>query len=205
MITFLVKRLAQLLMVMLVISLIAFAMQSKWGDPIAQMTAMSASAEEKAALRESLGLNDPFLVQYGRYLSHALKGDFGTSYFFKRPTIDVILETLPATVELVMVSACFVIGLSIPLGIYTAIHPRRLSSKIIMGVSTVGISIPVFLTAILLLFVFSQWLRWLPSFGRGDVVELPIGVQACSVGKAGNTLFYPQSHFHRLCYRCLFA
>lgn len=171
MLTFLIKRFFQLILVMLVISLIAFAVQSKLGDPVAQMTAMSASAEEKAALRESLGLNDPFLLQYGRYLYNAVQGDFGTSYFFKRSTIAVILEKLPATVELVIASALIVIGLSIPLGVYTAIHPRSWLTKIIMGVSIVGISIPVFLTAILLLYVFSQWLGWLPSYGRGEVVE----------------------------------
>lgn len=171
MLTFLIKRIFQLIIVMLVISFIAFAVQSKLGDPVAQMTAMSASAEEKAALREHLGLNEPFLVQYGHYLKNALHGDFGTSYFFKRPTIDIILEKLPATVELVIVSALIVFGLSIPLGIYTAIHPRNWLTKIIMGVSTIGISIPVFLTAILLLYVFSQTLHWLPSYGRGEVVE----------------------------------
>ncbi|UJF23922.1 ABC transporter permease [Suttonella sp. R2A3] len=171
MLTFFIKHFFQLILVMLVISLIAFAVQSKLGDPVAQMTAMSASAEEKAALRESLGLNDPFFVQYGRYLYNAVQGDFGTSYFFKRPTIEVILEKLPATAELVFASALIVIGLSIPLGVYTAIHPRSWLTKIIMGVSIVGISIPVFLTAILLLYVFSQWLGWLPSYGRGEVIK----------------------------------
>lgn len=171
MFTFLAKRLVQLVIVMLTISFIAFAVQSKLGDPINEMTGLSTPESEKAALRESLGLNDPFLVQYGRYLYNAVHGDFGTSYFFKRPTIDIILEKLPATVELVFVSSLLVIGLSIPLGIYTAIHPRNWLTKIIMGVSTIGISIPVFLTAILLLYVFSQTLHWLPSFGRGEVVH----------------------------------
>ncbi len=172
MLLFIVKRLGQLLLVMLVISFIAFAVQNKLGDPVNQMTGITTSAVEKAKLRESLGLNDPFLVQYGRYLNNALHGDFGTSYFFKRPTTEIILEKLPATLELVLVSSLLTIGLSIPLGIYAAIHPRNWLTKIIMGVSTIGISIPVFLTAILLLFVFSQWLGWLPSYGRGEVVHL---------------------------------
>ncbi len=172
MLLFLLKRFTQLVMVMLIISFIAFAVQSKLGDPVAQMTAMSASAAEKAQLREKLGLNDPFLVQYGRYIKNVVHGDFGTSYIFKRSTIDVILEKLPATVELVFSSSLIVILFSIPLGIYTAIHPRSWFTKIIMGISIIGISIPVFLTAILLLFVFSEWLGWLPSYGRGEVLQL---------------------------------
>lgn len=173
MFTFLLKRIGQLIVVMLAISFIAFAIQSKLGDPVAQMTGLMTSAAEKAALREKLGLNQPFLTQYWQYLQGiVLHGDFGTSYFFKRPTIDVILEKLPATLELVLASSIIVIGLSIPLGIYAAIHPRNGLTKIIMGLSTVGISIPVFLTAILLLFVFSQWLGWLPSYGRGSVTEI---------------------------------
>lgn len=171
MLTFLLKRLAQLLIVMLAISFIAFAIQSKLGDPVAQMSGMMTSNAEKELLRERMGLNDPFLTQYGRYLSNIVTaGDFGDSYFLKRPTLELILQALPATLELVLASSFIVIGLSIPLGIYAAIHPRNWLTKIIMGISTVGISIPVFLTAILLLFVFSQWLGWLPSYGRGETV-----------------------------------
>lgn len=172
MLLFLIRRIAQLAVVMLIISFIAFAVQSKLGDPINELTSMGTPEAEKIALRESLGLNDPFLVQYGRYVLHAIQGDFGTSYFFKRPTLEVILEKLPATMELVLVSSLLVVGLSIPLGIYTAIYPRSWLTKIIMGVSIVGISIPVFLTAILLLFVFSEGLGWLPSYGRGETVVL---------------------------------
>lgn len=172
MLTFLFKRLLQLTLVMFVISVIAFGVQSHLGDPVNEMTAMSTSAEEKAALRESLGLNDPFLVQYGRFLKNALQGDFGTSYFFKRPTLEIIIEKLPATIELVLIASLIVIGLSIPLGVYTAIYPRSALTKVIMGFSIIGISVPVFLTAILLLFVFSQTLHWLPSFGRGELVAI---------------------------------
>ena len=94
MISFLLKRLSQVIIVMLAISLIAFAVQSKLGDPVAEMVSISASAQEKAVVREELGLNDPFLVQYGHFITNVLHGDFGTSYFYKRPTADVILEKL---------------------------------------------------------------------------------------------------------------
>ncbi|WP_435237568.1 ABC transporter permease [Psychromonas sp. PT13] len=172
MISFLLKRLSQVVIVMLAISLIAFAVQSKLGDPVAEMVSITASAQEKAAVREELGLNDAFLVQYGRFITNVLQGDFGTSYFYKRPTADIILEKLPATLELVVIASIFIIGFSIPLGVYAAIHPRNWITKSIMGISIIGISVPVFLTAILLLFLFSQHLGWLPSYGRGDTVNL---------------------------------
>lgn len=172
MLTFIAKRLFQLIIVMLVISMIAFAVQSKMGDPVAQMVAQSASAEEKTLLRERLGLNDPFIVQYGRYLKNALHGDFGTSLFYKRPTMDIILEKLPATVELTVVSSIIVVVLSLFLGVYTAIHPRSWLTKIIMGISIIGISVPVFLTAILLITIFPVTLGWLYSYGRGETVQI---------------------------------
>jgi peptide/nickel transport system permease protein len=172
MISFLLKRLSQVIIVMLAISLIAFAVQSKLGDPVAEMVSITASAQEKAIVREELGLNDAFLVQYGRFITNVLHGDFGTSYFYKRPTADVILEKLPATLELVTISSFIIIALSIPLGVYAAIHPRNWVTKCIMGVSIIGISVPVFLTAILLLFFFSQYLGWFPSYGRGETINL---------------------------------
>ena len=172
MISFLLKRLSQVIIVMLAISVIAFAVQSKLGDPVAEMVSITASAQEKATVREELGLNDPFVVQYGRFIKNAVHGDFGTSYFYKRPTADIILEKLPATLELVIIASLIIIFASIPLGVYTAIHPRNWITKCIMGISIIGISVPVFLTAILLLFFFSQYLGWLPSYGRGDTINL---------------------------------
>lgn len=172
MLSFLIRRLGQLVLVMLAISFIAFAIQSKLGDPVAQMTGMTTSVAEREALREELGLNDPFLTQYMRYLKGIVtQGDFGDSYFLKQPTISLIFEALPATLELVFLSSLIVVGFSLPLGIYSAIHPKRYLSKFIMGFSTLGISIPVFLTAILLLFIFSQTLGILPSYGRGETIE----------------------------------
>ncbi len=155
---------------MFVISFIAFSVQSKLGDPISEMVAITASAAEKEAMREQLGLNDPFLVQYGRFLKNAVQGDLGTSYFFKRPTTDVILEKLPATLELVFVASLIVIILSIPLGVYTAIKPNSILSKSIMGFSTIGISVPVFLTAVVLINIFSIH-GSMPSYGRGDTAN----------------------------------
>ena len=120
-------------------------------------------------------MNDPFLTQYGRFLAGAVQGDLGTSYFFKRPALEVILDKFPATFELVLAASILIISLSIPAGIYTALRPGSWPSRIIMGTSIVGISVPVFLTAIFLVYVFSVSLGWLPSFGRGETVTTPWG------------------------------
>ncbi len=169
---FLFKRLLQAIVVMLTISVIAFAIQSNLGDPIFEMVGINVSQLERDALRQQLGLNDPTYIQYFRFLTNALQGDFGNSYFFKIPAIEVILNKLPATLELVFASTLIISVLSIPLGVYCAINPKKLLAKIIMSVSIVGLSIPVFLTAIMMIFLFSVNLGWLPSFGRGDIVHV---------------------------------
>ncbi|WP_120513624.1 ABC transporter permease [Photobacterium salinisoli] len=172
MFTFLVKRLVQALVVMFVISLVAFAIQDNLGDPLRELVGQSVSEAERDALRTEMGLNDPFMVKYGRFISKAVQGDLGNSYFFKRPVVDVILDKLVATLELVFAASLIIVVVSIPLGVYSAIHPNSALTKVIMGFSIVGISIPVFLTAIMLMYVFSIELGWLPSFGRGETANV---------------------------------
>lgn len=168
MLLFLFRRLMQGLMVMFVISLISFSIQDNLGDPLREMVGQSVSEAERQALREEMGLNDPFLIQYGRFLSKAVQGDLGTSYFFKEPALDVILGKLPATMELVFSATLLIILISIPAGVFSAIRPNSIISKCIMGFSILGISVPVFLTAIFSIYIFSIELGWLPSYGRGD-------------------------------------
>jgi len=172
MLAYLVKRLFQAIAVMFAISLVSFAIQDNLGDPLRELVGQSVSDEVRQQLRDELGLNDSFMQQYLRFVGNALQGDLGTSYFFKEPALDVILKKLPATLELVFGATVIIIGLSVPLGVYTAIKPNSVASRIIMGASIIGISVPVFLTAILMIFVFSVELRWLPSFGRGDIVPV---------------------------------
>lgn len=172
MLAYLVKRIFQVFIVMFIISLIAFSIQDNLGDPLRELVGQSVSEEVRNKLRDELGLNDSFIVQYSRFALNALHGDLGTSYFFKEPALDVILRKLPATLELVFGATIIIIGLSIPLGVYTAIKPNSLFSNIIMGVSIIGISIPVFLTAILLIYIFAVELRWLPSYGRGELFHI---------------------------------
>jgi len=172
MIAFLTRRFAQALVVMLVISLISFSIQDNLGDPLREMVGQSVSEAERQEMRKEMGLNDPFLEQYWRFLKKAVQGDLGNSYFFKRPALDVIMEKLPATLELVLGATLIILLFSIPTGIYCAINPRSWFTKLMMGISIVGISIPVFLTAIMLIYLFSITLGWLPSFGRGETVML---------------------------------
>lgn len=172
MLAYLVKRLFQAIAVMLAISLVGFAIQDNLGDPLRELVGQSVSEETRQQLRDELGLNDSFFTQYTRFLGKALQGDLGTSYFFKEPALDVILKKLPATLELVLGATIIIVGLSIPLGVYTAIKPNTILSRIVMGLSIVGISIPVFLTAILMIFIFSVEYNWFPSYGRGEVVNV---------------------------------
>lgn len=172
MFAFLVRRLFQALVVMFVISIISFSIQDNLGDPLREMVGQSVSEEQRQALRDEMGLNDPFLVQYGRFLGKAIQGDLGTSYFFKEPALDVILKKLPVTLELVFGATLIIILFSVPLGVYSAINPQSFFSKLIMGVSTVGISIPVFLTAIGLIYLFAIELSWMPAYGRGETYQI---------------------------------
>jgi len=178
MFAFIVRRTTQAIFVMLVISMIGFAIKQSVGDPIREITGISVSAAEREALREKLGLNDSFLVQWGRFLNRALHGDLGNSFYFKRPAMQVILSKAPATLELVLSTSILVVLLSIPIGIYAAVKPRAWLSRFFMGASIVGVSIPVFLSAILLIYIFSVGLGWLPSYGRGELVEIFPGWQS---------------------------
>jgi peptide/nickel transport system permease protein len=172
MLAFLVRRALQALLVMLVVALIAFTLFRFVGDPINQMVGLETTAVERAQLREALGLNDPVVVQFGRFVWHALQLDFGVSYQFKQPVVTLIAERFPATIELAFVSALSALALGIPMGVHTALHRGSWLSTLLLTVSLIGISLPVFLTGILLIFVFAVTLGVLPSFGRGEVVRL---------------------------------
>ncbi|MCG8473563.1 MAG: ABC transporter permease [Desulfobacterales bacterium] len=172
MFAFTVKRILQALFVMLIISFLGFSIKHEFGDPVRDMVGIHVTVKEREALREKMGLNDPFMTQYVRFLKRAVKGDLGTSYFHKKPALKVILSKAPATLELVFGASLIVIFISIPTGIFAAIKPRHWFSRLAMGGSIVGVSIPVFLTAILMIYFFSITLDWLPSYGRGETVNL---------------------------------
>ena len=172
MFAFIIRRITQAIFVMLIISLIGFIIKNKIGDPVRDMVGERVTPAEREELRDKLGLNDPFLLQYVRFIKNAAKGDLGLSFFHKKSALKVIISKAPATIELVFVTTLILIFISLPIGIYTAIRPRNWFSKLTMGVSTLGVSIPVFLTAILLIYLFSVELNWLPSYGRGTTVNV---------------------------------
>lgn len=157
---------------MVAISLVAFAVKDALGDPLRELLGEAVAEADRAALREKFGLNDPFLVQYFRFAVNALSGDLGTSYFFKRPALEVILAKFPATFELVLAAAVIVIAISLPAGIYCAVRPWRFGARFVMAASVVALSVPVFLTGILAITVFAVWLGRLPSYGRGETISL---------------------------------
>jgi len=151
MLSFVAQRLLQSILVMLTVALIAFALFN---------------------YVERLGLNDPFIVQFGRFVANAVRGEFGFSYQHRRKVSELIAERMPATLELSLVSAILALIVGIPMGVYTALRRTGFVSRAFMTLSLVGISLPTFLIGILLILVFGVILRWLPTFGRGDVVQI---------------------------------
>lgn len=172
MFAFIIRRIIQAIFVMLVISLVGFIIQHSIGDPVRDLVGERVTPAEREVIRDQLGLNDPFYTQYFRFVKKACKGDLGLSFFYKKPALEVIVSKAPATIELVIVTALILIIVSIPAGIYAAIYPKSWFSRIIMAASTVGVAIPVFLTAIALIYLFAVELNWLPSYGRGETVNL---------------------------------
>lgn len=172
MLAFIFKRLLQSVVVMLTVALIAFALFRYVGDPINNMVGQDTTLEERAELKERLGLNDPFIFQFYRFVRDASVGEFGLSYQHRRPVKELIAERLPATLELALVSAILALAIGIPMGVYTALKRYGFLSRTFMTISLVGVSLPTFLIGILLILFFGVILRWLPTFGRGDVVEI---------------------------------
>jgi peptide/nickel transport system permease protein len=172
MIAYVVKSLAQAVLVMLAVALVAFSMFRFIGDPVSNLVGQEATLQDREQLARDLGLMDPFPVQFARFVGNAAQLQFGVSYRQGRPVADLMAERLPATVELALLSAIFALVVGIALGVYTAIHRNGLLSHAILSVSLIGVSLPTFLIGIGLIWLFAVELRWLPSFGRGDVVKI---------------------------------
>ena len=166
------SRLSQAILVMLAVTALAFAMFRFVGDPVRLMTREDATVAEREALRENLGLNDGIAVQYARFVGRVATGDLGVSYRNQREVAELIAERAPATLELVIVATVLSLALGIPAGVLCALRPNGVLSRIVQATSLVGISVPTFVTGTLLILVFAVELRWLPSFGRGDTIDL---------------------------------
>jgi peptide/nickel transport system permease protein len=172
MIAFVLRRLAQSVAVMLTVAFFAFLLFRFVGDPISNMVGPETSVADRMQLRHELGLDAPAPAQFLRFIGRALQGDFGISYQYQRPVGTIIAERLPATLELSFAAALLALVLGVPLGVYAGLNRDGWLARLALAVSLIGVSLPIFVTGILLIVVFSVVLGWLPSFGRGDVVSL---------------------------------
>ncbi len=172
MVAYALRSLAQAVLVLLAVGLIAFSMFRFVGDPVANLVGQEASQADRRELARHLGLDDPFIVQFGRFVGDVARGELGMSYRHGRKVSDLIAEKLPATVELAFLSALFAMLAGIVLGVYTAIRRDGWLAHVIMTISLVGVSLPTFLIGIGLIYLFAVELRWLPSFGRGETVRI---------------------------------
>jgi peptide/nickel transport system permease protein len=172
MIAFVLQRLAQALIVMLVVGLIAFALFRFVGDPVVFMLGQDATPEDRARMTQQLGMDRPFYVQYASFVTRAVRGEFGLSLRQLRPVSTLFRERLPATLELSLVAALLALAAGIPMGVYTALRRGSWFSQLLLTVSLVGVSLPTFVIGILLILVFAVNLGWLPSFGRGETVAV---------------------------------
>lgn len=170
MLVFVLRRLAQAIIVMLSVAFIAFMLFQYVGDPVTNLLGQDATQEQRDTLRRDLGLDAPFPVQFARFIGNAVQGEFGLSLRQGRKVSSLIAERFPATLELSLVAALIALGVGIPLGVYAALRRGKASSQLLMMLSLLGVSLPTFLIGILLILVFAVWLKWLPSFGRGDVL-----------------------------------
>jgi peptide/nickel transport system permease protein len=172
MFAFIISRILQALPVLLAVALISFAMFAYVGDPVAIMLGQDYTQAQRDALVADLGLDKPFWVQFGTFIGNAVQGEFGLSYRLSRPVADLIAERAPATLELAFTAALLALLVGVPMGVYTGLYRHAWLSRFFLTFSLIGVSLPTFLIGILLILVFAVWLGVLPSFGRGDTVNL---------------------------------
>jgi peptide/nickel transport system permease protein len=178
------RRLLQSLLVLFVMSLLVFIGVYAIGNPVDILVSPQADQAEIARATASLGLDRPLAEQYWVFLRQAAAGDLGRSFAFNVPAIQLILERMPATLELAIAAMLISIVLGIPLGLWAGLKPDSIAGKTIMTGSILGFSLPTFWVGLMLIMVFSVWLGWLPSNGRGPTVEL-LGVPVSFLSREG--------------------
>jgi peptide/nickel transport system permease protein len=172
MLAFILRRLIQAVVVMVVVAYIAFLLFQYVGDPVVFLLGQDASPQQIRELREGLGLDQPFFVQFWHFLVNAVQGEFGLSLRQGAKVSRLIGERFPATFELALVAAALALLVGVPMGVYTALRRGSFMSSLFMTISLVGVSLPTFLIGILLILVFAVGLGWFPSFGRGETVSI---------------------------------
>ena len=169
MIWFTLKRLLQAVFAVWVVVTLVFVLIHAAGDPIAVLAPEQMNAQGRANLRASLGLDQPLPIQYVRYLGGVLHGDLGVSYYSSQPAMQLILERVPVTLELVALAIATALLFGLPFGIWSAVHADSLVDRVLRAVSVIGSSVPTFFLGILLIFVFSVELDLLPASGAGSL------------------------------------
>ena len=172
MIVFILRRLAQAILVMLTVAFIAFMLFQYVGDPVTNLLGQDATPEQRVQLRADLGLDKAFPVQFAAFVGNALQGEFGLSLRQGRKVSSLIVERFPATVELAFGAALLALAFGIPMGVYAALKRGNFWSQALMTFSLLGVSLPTFLIGILLILLFAVTLKVLPSFGRGETVAI---------------------------------
>lgn len=172
MIPLIAQRIGQALIVLFVVSVLAFLLSTVLGDPVASILGINALPEDREALRLRLGLDEPAIWRYLTYVGRALQGEFGISWSTQRPVADLLAERIPATLELAFAALLLSLVIGLPIGVYAALRRGNWDAGLALTLTVIGVSIPTFVTAILLIFAFSVHLGWLPSFGRGQTVAL---------------------------------
>ena len=172
MLTYIARRIGQSLVLLLIMSVLVFFGMYVVGDPVEVLASDDFNQSDREALAAALGLDRPLPLQYLSFLGNVAQGDFGQSFVYNRPVLELILERLPATVEVVMLAMTLGLVIGVPLGIYSGLRHRSPATKAISLGTTVGYSIPNFWQALLFILIFAVWLRWLPASGRGDTVSL---------------------------------
>jgi len=167
-----IRRLAQGVVIVLVVSFICFTIFQFFGDPVLTLAGRYATQKQQEEVRIKLGLDKPFYIQYSVFLKNALHGDFGLSYVTQTPVFGLILERLPASIELAIMAMIISLTLGITLGVLTSLNPNFLINRVIMAASLFGISLPTFLIGILFILIFAVLLGLLPPFGRGEVIKM---------------------------------
>lgn len=169
---FIIRRLMQSCIVVFVMSFLVFGGVNIVGDPVEMMVSDEADQEERERVIKAMGLDKPWYIQYGRFVTNAVQGDLGKSFVYGEPALQIIVERMPATFELALAALFMAIVIGIPLGVIAGLNPESLTSRSIMAGSILGFSLPTFWVGLMFIMVFAVMLGWLPSTGRGDTVQV---------------------------------
>lgn len=184
MVKFLLRRILEIIPVLLIISFIVFTLVFVAGNPVALMLPEDASTEDIIALEAALGLDQPFVVQYGKYMLNLVQGDFGQSFKYNTDALPLVLERLPATLELGVAALLLAIIIAIPLGIWSATKKNTSIDLFATGGAVLGKAMPNFWLGIMLILLFSVTLGWLPVSGRGTLAHLVLPAITLGTGIA---------------------